>query len=479
MHWKSASPKDQTRFDPSEIFAAGLKLHHIANTAYPIGHATTMRPYRVARMQRQDFAPHPWQNVDKLGLYVHIPFCKARCGFCEYTVVDPATIDRDEDLYFDLLLKEFELYARAIDTPSKKLIGFDIGGGTPSVARARNIARVVTAAREHFHLLKEVDISIETTPKIAAREPEKMLAYREMDIGRISMGVQTVNPRLLAQYGRGHTTLDFNQKAVENIRTAGFDKFNIDLMYGFARQSTKSLAATLKNVIDLNPDYITLYRMRYKGTRVAAQAESVTLDQVNQLADLAKEMLHAAGYAGSPGKNTFSRNPSDVGTSDYLSERVIHGRPYLGLGLGAQSLSHHSLAYNNGAADKQIRFYRRKIEAGELPIQDLYHLSRQAAMAKMLSVAFYFGEINLASFQRKFGISLEDAFPDEITFLLKKGLLAYTQTVNMTPNTPDAETLRLTPEGVRHKNGVIPQFYNGEVKYHLLKLAEASDCTEK
>jgi oxygen-independent coproporphyrinogen-3 oxidase len=471
MDWKTTSPRDQIQYAPAEIFEAGLELHHIANTAYPIGHVTTMRPYRVPRHENQDFVPRPWSEVDRLGLYVHIPFCEARCGFCEYTVVDPATIVRDDDLYFDLLLKEFELYAQALDTPAKQLIGFDIGGGTPSVARVENIEWVVAAARQHFQLPDDVDISIETTPKIAAQEPEKIRAYKAMGIERISMGIQTVNPRLLARYGRSHTRLDFDQQAAENMRAAGFEKLNIDVMYGFAHQSRQSLEATLEHVFALNPDFVTLYRMRYKGTRVAAQAESVGLEQVNQLADLAKTMLFGAGYQGSPGKNTFSRIPGDVGTSDYLSERVINGTSYLGLGLGAQSLSHKSLAYNNGAADKQIKLYRRKIEAGQLPIQDVYHLSREAAMAKMLSVSFYFGEINLASFRRKFGIGLEDAFPAEVSFLLDQGLMTYVQTENVLPTTSGRAALRLTPDGLCQKNGVIAQFYNGEVKAHLQEKA--------
>jgi len=471
MKWNRPSSQDQKQYDPAEVFAAGLKLHHIANTAYPIGHTTTMRPYRVPRDEIQAFAPQPWREVNHLGLYVHIPFCEARCGFCEYTVVDPATIASDENLYFDLLLREFKLYAQVLDTPSKELIGFDIGGGTPSVARVKNIERVVTATRQCFQLPKNVAISIETTPKIAAQEPEKIRAYKDMGIDLISMGVQPVSPRLLARYGRDHPRLDFDQRAAEHIRAAGFEKFNIDVMYGFANQPAQGLEATLKHVVDLNPDYVTLYRMRYKGTRVASQAKNVTIEQVNQLAELAKDALHAVGYQGSPGKNTFSRINGDVGTSDYLSERVLNGTPYLGLGLGAQSLSHKSLAYNNGAADKQIKIYQRKIEAGDLPIQDLYHLSREAAMAKMISVSFYFGEINLASFRHKFGIALEEAFPAEVEFLLDQDLMIYVQTENVIPTTPGAEALRLTPKGLCQKNGVIAQFYNVEVKTHLLELA--------
>jgi len=475
MNWNRTAPQDQTTADPSEVFKAGLENHHIANTAYPIGHLITMRSYKIPRSEVQRFAPLAWEGIERLGLYVHIPFCERRCGFCEYTVLDPASMADSEDLYFDLLLGEFELYRQAVQSNSKTLIGFDIGGGTPSMAKTRHIARVLQAARSSFNLPESVMISIETTPKIAACQSEKIKAYADLGIRRISMGVQTINPKLLREVGREATSVAYNQTAAENIRTAGFQRFNIDIMYGFANQSLQSLEATLRHVIDLEPEYITLYRTRYKGTRIAHQAMGITLEEVNAQAKLAKEMLLGAGYFGSPGKNTFSRLENDpgakgkmAGTSDYLTERVIHGTPYLGLGLGAQSLSEVTLAYNSGAADKRLEHYRRQVKAGELPIQDLYYLSREAAMGKMISVSFYFGEVNLTSFRRKFGLSLEEAFPDEVAFLLEKRLMEYS--LGSDP------TLRLTALGERSFNGVIALFYAGAVKAHLLNLSTVGEA---
>ena len=466
MDWNLSSPMDQTCLDPAQVFAAGLVMHHISNTAYPIGHLTTMRPTHVPRSLVQTLAPQAWEGVDRLGLYVHIPFCEARCGFCEYTVVDPQTNQSSEAAYFDLLLREFDLYQQALDTRSKTLIGFDIGGGTPSVPPTSQVARVVEAAQRNFRLPEQVAISIETTPKIAAQQPEKMLDYYGLGIRRISMGVQTVNPLLLQAVGRTATSLEYNRGAVENIRAAGFERFNIDVMYGFAHQALHSVEATLRHVIELAPEYVTLYRMRYKGTRLANQAENVSLVEVIAQARLAKDLLLAAGYHATPGKNTFSRLPGEVGTSDYLTERVIHGTLYLGLGLGAQSLSEKTLAYNSGAADKRLAHYQAQVQAGLLPTQDLYHLSLPAAMGKMISVSFYFGEINLTSFQRKFGLALEDAFPAEAAFVLREGLMQYTGMGG------GNAALQLTAWGEQCINGVIALFYAGAVKAHLLELAE-------
>lgn len=469
MDWHTPAPLDQESFDPAAIFAAGLQLHAIANTAYPIGHISTMRAYRVNNSRIENTAAASWMDIDRLGLYVHIPFCEQRCGFCEYTVVDPSQREDCEKPYFDLLMQEFELYDQAVCTHTKRLVGFDIGGGTPSISSIKNIQRVIDAAQRHFQLPEETSISIETTPKIAAQEPEKIRAYHAMGIRRISMGVQSINPHLLKAVGRTATSVLYNLQARENIRAAGFERFNVDVMYGFARQTLAGLEATLAHVIELEPEHITLYRTRYKGTRLAGQAYEISLDEVNQQIWLMKRMLEDAGYHGSAGKNTFSRLENDAGTSDYLTERVIHGTPYLGLGLGAQSLSETTLSYNNGAADKRLPLYARKVSGGQLPIQDLYHLSRAAAMGKMISISFYFGEIHLGSFERKFGLTLETAFPAETRFVLEQGLMAYVRSEGYGQ---PAHTLRLTGLGESQYNGVIALFYSGAVKAHLLKLVE-------
>ena len=466
MNWNTTAPADHQQFAPTDVFAAGLVQHHIANTAYPIGHVATMRPYRVARQHQATVAAQAWESIERLGLYVHIPFCEKRCSFCEYTVVDPHENLAAEDLYFDQLIREFELWSKAIHSTDKTLIGFDIGGGTPALPKVTNIARVIEAAQRHFQFKPGMVISLETTPRIAANDPTKMRDLHRLGIERISMGVQVVQPSLLKALGRNASAVDLNFAARDHIRAAGFEKFNVDLMYGFARQPLRAWAETLQHAIDLAPEYITLYRIRYKGTRIAEQATQVRLEEVNAMTTLAKEMLAAAGYTANPGKNTFSRVPGEVGTSDYLTERVIHGTPYLGLGLGAQTLSPATLAYNAGAADKSLRLYQQKIEAGQLPLQDVYHLSIEAAMGKMISVSFYFGEINLASFERKFGLKLATAFPDEIEFVVRRGLMEYT-----------ADTLRLTPHGAQHTNGVIALFYAPAVKEYLLKLTRGEQVS--
>ena len=461
MQWNLPSPEDTLRHPPQQVFEAGLRHHHLANTAYPINHTHTMKAYRARRNDVEALVADSWQHTDRLGLYVHIPFCRARCKFCEYTVINPAENARAEAPYIDLLLQEMRLYSRLLNTQQKTLTGFDIGGGTPALVQAEHIARLIEQARAMFIWRPGMEISIETTPAIAAAQPEKMAAFRQMGIARISMGVQVTQLTLANRLGRRYKGFTNLQRAARHIRQAGFKKFNIDLMYGFAGQTLADWKDSVKKSLELEPDYLTLYQMRYKGTLLAHQAEQVSRETVSAMAFAARETLHLAGYVAPPGKNTYSRIPGDSGCSDYLTRRVTRGEAYLGVGLGAQSLTRHTLAYNRGAASKSIAPYQKFIRAGRLPVQDLYNMPLPVSMGKMIAVSFYFGEINLRYFQRRFGVSLADYFPAEVDFVLSKGLMEYR-----------GDCLGLTETGAHFYNGVIALFYAPAVQAYLLQDSE-------
>jgi oxygen-independent coproporphyrinogen-3 oxidase len=455
--WRAPAPADAQELDPGAVFEAGLRNHHVSNTAYPIAHGRTWAPYRVAAEDAAAVAVDAWAGIDDLCLYVHIPFCETRCSFCEYTVVKREEAPGVGE-YMDDLRRELALYRAALGTESRRLHGFDIGGGTPSFVPAEQIASVVEQARSAFLFAPGADISIETTPRIAAAEPAKLEAYRRAGIERISMGVQVVQPDLLRLLNREANGIACHRQAVENIRAAGFARFNVDLMYGFAGQGLESWRATLQHAIDLGPEYVTLYRMRYKLTRISHQAAEVTLEQVRPLAALAKHMLADAGYTANPGKTTFSRLAGDVGTSSYLARRVQDGMPYLGLGLGAQSFTHTTISYNDGAVGKNLFPYHRSLERGRLPLQDLYDLPLAQMAGKMCAVSFYFGEIRTGPFRAKFGRELEEVYPAAVDLVLRQGLMRRT-----------AGALSLTPAGAEQVNGVIALFFAPSVQRYLVE----------
>lgn len=270
------------------------------------------------------------------------------------------------------------------------------------------------------------------------------------------MGVQTVDYKMLKELGREGTS-EMLLRARDNIRRAGFERFNVDLMYGFAGQPSKKFLATLEFTVELNPEYITLYRNRYKGTKLEKFAKNIGIDEINSLYDMAYEFLVSRGYTAEMGKNTFSRIDCDVGTSEYLTSRVINGTPYLGMGLGAQSMGEFSVYYNEGAASKKLDRYLDKISKGDFPVQDLYVLPDSEIMAKVASVSFYFGGISEVNFLKKFGVELKDRFSDEIDFLLKEDMIYF-----------EKDWLRVTVKGNDNLAGIIAMFYSNDSREDLL-----------
>jgi oxygen-independent coproporphyrinogen-3 oxidase len=451
------NPADQAVFSPADCFAAGERNHHISNTAYPISHQTTWMPYKVRRTNYPRLVSDAFRGLHDLCLYAHIPFCEVRCAFCEYTVVGKDQL-QDTDAYMDRLHRELALYRDLLDSRQRTLHGFDIGGGTPAFVDSQRIAELVADVRESFLLSPDWGVSIETTPRIAAARPDKLKDYRSCGIDRISMGIQVIQPDLLRLLNRDGNGVEHHHVAVRNIREAGFAKLNLDLMYGFAGQSLESWRATLEHAIALDPEYITLYRMRYKLTRISHQADQVQIDNVTAQARLAGLLLAQAGYEANPGKNTYSRVPGDNGTSAYITRRVVDGMPYLGLGLGAQTFTHRTVAYNDGAVGKDLSPYLRSVDQGELPIQDLYDLPRCHMMAKMVCVSLYFGEVDRRAFAEKFEQSIEAAYPAEVEYLLDNGLMEWTE-----------KALSMTRKGAERFAGVVALFHAPSVKSYLLE----------
>lgn len=429
-----------------EIFERGIKFHHYCNTAYPL-RATSLRQYEVHDEEKiYELVKSNIEAQKEICLYVHIPFCQSRCKFCEYVVLNERPDEKMQDTYVQYLLKEMELYRKIIK--DKPVIGYDLGGGTPAFLSAKNLS-LITDEIKKFNLKEGMYLSIETTPMIAAKDLEKLKAIKSLGYNRISMGFQTVSEKLLESLGR-EGSKSIYEKAVENIRAAGFDRLNVDLMYGFLNQSDEDFANTIKYTIALNPEFITLYRNRYKGTSLESESQGVTLYKVNRQYDIAFRLLKEAGYVANNGKNTFSRIPGDLGTSSYLTTRVVNATSYVGFGLGAQSFVGNYLAYNLGCADHKTEKYYEHLDRDVLPINDIADMPVEEVRAKALSVMFYFGFISMSAYKNRFAEDFKKVYAGQIEFLEKNYLMEFV----------DSDTFMLTDYGAAHLYGIIPLFYS-------------------
>ena len=446
------------KIDLNDLFDKGMELHHITNTAYPLT-PQSVRNYAIKDESAiRNFLVEEFEKIDELSLYFHVPFCKSRCKFCEYVVVS-GTEQELKDEYLNAALKEIDSYSQFIGK-DKRILGFDIGGGTPTEFGFKRIEKITNKILKSFSIPSDLTWSIETTPYNAVNKGEELKELYNLGFHRISMGVQTVNAELLKTMEREGGILLY-KKATDAIRKAGYKQFNIDLMYGFREQSIEDFKTTVEYTISLAPEFITLYEMRYKLTKIASEANDVTRAKVNRQYRIAYETLTQNGYIANYGKNTFSRIENNYGTSDYLTNRVIKATPYIGFGAGAQSLGINYLAYNQGAANKSILKYIEAVNSNKFPIQDIYNLPEAEIMAKAISVMFYFGFINLNLFKERFNKELLEVFEEEIEYLKIWNLVEIKD-----------DKLIVTRNGISHLGGVIPMFYSERSKQELMRMTK-------
>ena len=154
-----------------EVYDMGMQFHHYTNTAYPL---TPRSLYKYEIFDKQEIYNAIKENIEKqnkLNLYVHIPFCANRCRFCEYVVLNNKPDTNQQQLYTDALIKEIRLYKEIIK--DKQIVGFDMGGGTPTFLDNENLKKITDEIKT-FNFKENVVWSIETTPVIAANDYEKI-----------------------------------------------------------------------------------------------------------------------------------------------------------------------------------------------------------------------------------------------------------------------------------------------------------------
>jgi putative oxygen-independent coproporphyrinogen III oxidase len=253
-------------------------------------------------------------------LYVHLPFCAHRCGYCDF--VTATGRDHLHGPYVDALLRE--LAEEHDGSPVETIF---LGGGTPTFTALPDLLRLLRA------LPPTRELTVETNPETVT--PELVRALRGAGVNRVSLGAQTFQPHLLGVLERRATPADVD-RAFGLLREAGFDNLSLDLIYGIPGQTPEELAADLAHAIELGPEHISAYELEAKpGTRFTIAHGDELERQAEQMEDYFErvvETLTAAGYRWYETAN-FCRD----------GKRAEHnlgywlGRDYLGLGVGAVS----------------------------------------------------------------------------------------------------------------------------------------------
>lgn len=373
--------------------------------------------------------------MKEIGLYVHIPFCKKKCLYCDFNSYE----SHDENNYIEALCKELNNYINEGNFIFKTVF---IGGGTPTFIKWQNIKRIMELIRPHIK--KDGEITIECNPESMSEESIK--EYYEMGINRLSIGLQAIQNNLLKSIGRIHNYEDFiNSYAL--ARNQGFKNINIDLMFSLPGQTFDMWHETIERVCNLKPEHISCYSLIIEETTpIHSLIKTGKLTLPDE--DTDREMYHLA-------INTLSQNGyKQYEISNFAKDghECLHNliywknEEYLGVGAG----SHSKIKLRRFWNTKGINEYIKNVKNNETCIDGFEDISKDEDIWETIFLNLRLNEgLNIAKFNKKYKKDFMFLYKETIDELLEEKLLI-----------KNGENIALTDKGRDISNYVFIKFSN-------------------
>lgn len=389
------------------------------------------------------------------SLYVHIPFCRQRCSYCDFNTY--AGIDHLIPEYARAVSQEAIQLGKATLEPLH-IYTLYFGGGTPSIMPFGDIETILKAISTHFRLAPGLEFSMEANPGTITRSYLRDL--RSMGVNRLSLGMQSAHLNELSLLGRQHTLEDVI-KGVDWARQAGFNQINLDLMFGLPNQTVGKWQESLMKAISLRPTHLSIYALTIEsgtplGRRVKQRLVSkIDDDLAADMYEWTSEVLDKEGFKQYEISNWASQAEDN---SSYVCKHNLQywlNKPYLGLGAGAHGYAGGVRTAN--ALSPQI--YIQRCRVGDiLPFPTTPATQRTRKVEKMTEMkeTMFMGlrltqeGVNDVLFQRRFGLGMRAIFGEKIDRLVKQGLLEWCGMEN--------KCLRLTKRGILLGNRVFMEF---------------------
>lgn len=382
------------------------------------------------------------------GLYIHIPFCIKRCKYCDFNTLADAKEDHHL-CYIDALKTELNYYAGddiLLDT-------IYIGGGTPSFINSSLITDLLSHIRRNFRLADCAEITIEANPGLL--DKEKIEAYLESGINRLSLGAQSMDDNLLEFLGRVHRSGDLIE-SFTLARKLGLKNISIDLIFAIPGQGLGSWMDTLEKITDLSPEHISFYSLQIEeGTPLHKLVEAGELKPLEEETDRlmysrAIDILKENGY----GHYEIS-NAAKPGHKSRHNLKYWEMEDYLGVGLGAHSYIKGSRSSNVEDFDKYIQISKNRVKNTRLKGKNPWNISLQVnspedEMSEYMFTGMRKVEgIYIPDFVERFGVVPQKIFKEQIEKHVKSGLLERGK---------DRDRIYLTPKGMDLFNMVLSDF---------------------
>ena len=425
---------------PPVALAQRLEAGTYAGYAYAYPHKTSYRPLAPAVD-----ASKLWQseNRDALFLYVHVPFCEMRCGFCNLFT----TIGAGEDAVAATLRatqRQSRQLAQAVDPGRITQAAF--GGGTPSYLSTAQLEKLFATLEAHWPLVwADAGTSFEVSPGTV--DPTKLAFLRSVGVNRISMGVQSFVKDDLKAMARPQRTTEVAQ-ACEWIAEKAFDQFNLDLIYGTANQRMDDWLDSVRHAVDHGATELYLYPLYVRELTGLGRTGRLAGEHRRELYRAGRDLLLDLGYE-QHSMRYFQRPMAVASNGDYDCQTD----GMIGLGPGARSYTsglHYSSEYAVGQPGVRaiIDEFNRTDDFTEITYGT--HLDRQEQQRRFVIKGILRTEgVNLSGFSDAFGVDLFDALP-ELHELFDLGLAEHHHT----------ETVVLTELGFEHSDTIGPWLYS-------------------
>ena len=388
-------------------------------------------------------------EVKEIGLYIHIPFCRQKCYYCDF--VSFANRDDMIERYVNCLKQEIIQYAQENKVmsdhnlePKYILKTIYIGGGTTSAIPEKYIVEILETVKENFEIKEDAEITIEVNPGTATKE--KLETYKEFGINRLSIGLQAVQDDILKKIGRIHTYQDFLD-TYNYARDVGFSNMNVDLMIDLPDQTLDNVKESVKEIIRLKPEHISVYSLILeKNTRmyemIASKMVEIAPDDIErQMYWYVKKTLEKHNYMQYEISNFAKQGFESRHNMDCWNQNE-----YIGVGTAACSYIEDKRYSNVEALDEYITNIENKEPNKNLILEEVLKLEDKMNEYMMLGLRKIDG-IDIQTFENKFHVNPIMKYCKILEKLNHEGLIEI-----------NANTIKLTNKGINLANLVWEEF---------------------
>jgi len=359
---------------------------------------------------------------DAFGLYVHVPWCRHVCPYCDFNVYTSSAMP--ERAYVDAVAVELATHARDSTWTGRPLRSVYLGGGTPSLFAPATIAELLAAVGRAFALASDAEVTLEANPGTVSAE--RLAAYRAAGVNRLSLGAQSFDAQTLSTLGRDHAAADV-PRAVTAARTAGFENVSLDLVYAVPGTGLAAWEHDLVAVLELAPEHVSAYALTYEeGTpfhrwRESGRLQPVAHDDEAAMAELAVATLEAAGlrrYEISSFARPGRESRHNLGYWD--------GSDYLGVGAGAHAFAREPAPGRRWMNERLPARYLAAIVADGAAVASEERLTETQARAEFVFTGLRrVAGVDADAFALRFGDDVDVAFP-QLSDLVDAGLVERT-----------------------------------------------------